>query len=149
MQDILHVDDSNPTATIIGDLGSGGLHPLETYDCIIFSQTLQYVFDVGEALQEIRRALRPGGVALLTVPGVAPISPDEWRHSFYWRFTANSLERLLVTAFNPANVTVSPYGNLYAATAFLHSAAAEELRKKKLQPVMPDYAIVIAGRAVA
>lgn len=148
-QDVLHVDDSNARATIVGDLGTPGLLPAGSFDAIILTQTLQYVFDLPTALHQIRASLRPGGVLLLSVPGVAPISLDAWRDNYYWRFTAKSVERMLATEFDPAKVTVSPLGNLYAATAFLHGACAEEADSKKLEPVMPEYAITIVARAVA
>ncbi len=147
-QDVVNIDSRDPSTTIAGDLAAPGTLPEGTFDCVLLTQTLQDVFDVPAALAHIRRSLRPGGVALLTFPGVAPISPDDWRDSFYWRFTAPSVQRLLADAFEPAGIEVSPYGNLYAATAFLHAAAAQEVSEKKLQPVMPDYAIVIAARAI-
>lgn len=148
-QDILHVDASNPAATIVGDLAEPGMLPTNQFDCIILTQTLQYVFDLPAALKQIRGALREGGVALVTVPGIAPISPDDWRDGFYWRFSEPSLARLLTTEFEASSMSVCPYGNLYAATLFLHGAAVEEASRKKLEPLMPEYAIVIAGRAVA
>ena len=146
-QDVLHIDD--PAATFVGDLGTPGLLPSGAFDCIILTQVLQYVFDVPAAVKQIRDALRPSGVALITVPGVAPISRDQWRDSFYWRFTEPSLTRLLTREFNAANVTVAPFGNVYAASLFLHGAAVEEADRKKLQAVDPALAIVITARAVA
>lgn len=121
--------------------------PPNSFDCVILTQTLQYLFDVPTALKQVRDSLRPGGVLLLTAPGVAPVSLDDWRDSYYWRFTAPAVERLLGQLFGTAEVL--PFGNLYAATAFLHGAAAEELDEAKLQPVMDEYAVVIAARAVA
>lgn len=146
-QDVLHIDD--PGASFVGDLGTPGLLPSATFDCIILTQVLQYVFDLPAAMKQVRDALRPGGVALVTVPGVAPISRDQWRDSFYWRFTEPSLMRLLAGALDPANVAVAPFGNVYAASLFLHGAAVEEANRKKLEPVDPASAIVITARAVA
>lgn len=146
-QDVLHIDD--PSATFVGDLGTQGLLPSSAFDCIILTQVLQYVFDVPAAVNQIRYALRPGGVALITVPGVAPISRDQWRESFYWRFTEPSLTRLLTGVFDPASVVIAPFGNVYAASLFLHGAAVEEANRKKLQAVDPALAIVITARAVA
>jgi SAM-dependent methyltransferase len=148
-QDVLHIDESNPAATIVGDLTTRGLLPARTFDCIILTQTLQYIFDLRSALAEIRRSLRPGGVLLLTVPGLSPVSLDDWRDCYYWRFTANAIERLLSAEFDSAGVIVSAFGNVYAATRFLHGAAVEELRSDKLKPTMAEYAIVIAARALA
>jgi SAM-dependent methyltransferase len=148
-QDVLHVDDSNPAATIVGDLASSGLLPASSFDCMILTQTLQYVFDLPASLAAIHRALRPGGAALITAPAAAPIGCDQWADRFYWRFSVPSMERLLAAAFDPEKVEVVPLGNLYAATAFLHGAAVEEVNKRKLQRVMPEYAVIIAARAVA
>lgn len=148
-QDVLHIDGHNSAATIVGDVCAPGVLPAKAFDCIILTQTLQYVFDVPAAVRQVRESLRAGGVALITVPGVAPISPDAWRDSYYWRFTVHSLRRLLDEAFGPANVTIQPFGNLYAATHFLHGAASEEASRSKLAAEEPDFAIVIAARAVA
>jgi SAM-dependent methyltransferase len=148
-QDVLHVDESNSAATIVGDLARGDLLPANSFDCLILTQTLQYVFDLPASIAAIRRALRPGGVALITVPATSPIGSDQWAGRFYWRFSVPSLERLLATQFHAGRTEVVPFGNLYAATAFLHGAAVEEVSIKKLQPVMPEYAVVIAARAVA
>lgn len=147
-QDVLHIDGRNSAATIVGDLSVAGVLPPNAFDCIILTQTLQYVFDLPAAVRQIRESLRVGGVALITVPGVAPVAPDAWRDSYYWRFTVQSLRRLLEEAFGPSNVTVQPFGNLYAATHFLHGAAAEEASRSKLATVDRDFAIVIAARVV-
>ena len=97
----------------------------------------------------MHQSLRPGGVLLLTVPAISPICADEWRDSHYWLFTSLSLKRLLSDSFEPKKVSVSAFGNLYAATTFLHGAAVEEANRKKLEEVVPEYAIVICARAVA
>jgi SAM-dependent methyltransferase len=148
-QDILHLDSSNSAATIVGDLSKPGLLPPNVFDCVIMTQTLQFVRDVPAALKQVRGALRPGGVALMTLPGVAPLCADEWNGSFYWRFTEPSLRAMLTESFDPDKIEVSAFGNLYAATLFLHGAATEEAVRKKLDPLVPEYAIVLAARAVA
>jgi hypothetical protein len=146
--DILSVD-KGAKVTIVGDLSMPGTLPVEFFDCAILTQTLQYVFDLSAGLKHIRASLRSGGVALITVPGLAPVSLDRWKDSYYWRFTAASVTRLLEDAFGVGNVQVSAFGNLYAATLFLHGAAAEEADPAKLQSMMSEYAVVIAARAVA
>ena len=148
-QDILNIDPNDPLATIVGDLSDPDTLPASTFDCIILTQTLQLVFDLPAAFANLRRSLRPGGVLLVTVPGIGPLWADQWKESFYWSFTPISVERLLKQAFDPSKVEVAAYGNLYAATAFLHGAAAEEVSKAKLRHFDPSYAITIAGRAVA
>jgi hypothetical protein len=53
--------------------------------------------------------------------------------------------------FDDQKIGVCGFGNLYAATAFLHGAAIEEVSKSKLElpPRGADYFIVICARALA
>ena len=150
-QDILHVHPGNPAATIVGDISDAATLPEGRFDCIIMIQTLQLVFDLDAAIGNLRRALRPGGVALVTVCGITPICEDEWRETFYWMFTPRVLRRLLAAHFAEEKIEVHGFGNLYAATAFLHGAAVQELSKRKLAmpAASPEYSVVVAARAVA
>ena len=79
--DIIHVDPSNPRATLVADLADAGGIENDSFDCFICTQTLTYIYDVQSALATIHRILRPGGVLLATVPGISQISPydrDRW-----------------------------------------------------------------------
>jgi hypothetical protein len=62
--DVLHIDGSNPRATLVGDLAEGDHLPSEVFDCIVMTQTLQYVFDVHKGVATLHRMLKPGGVLL-------------------------------------------------------------------------------------
>ena len=95
----------------------------------------------------MREALRPGGVVLITVPGISPIDRGAWRDSWYWPMTIPSLSRLMSNEFE--DVDVRGYGNLLAATAFLHGASVEEVGVRRLRAIDPAYPITIAARAVA
>lgn len=148
-QDVLHVHPGNPGATIIGDLAEPGTLPDNAFDCVILTQTLQYVFDLPAAVRNIRKALKPGGVLLVTAPALGPICADEWQDKHYWLFTASALRRLLSESFEEGGLNVSACGNLYAATAFLHGAAVEEVDRRKLLSVDPAYPVTILARALA
>ena len=148
-QDVLHIRAGHPQATVIGDLVEPGVLPTHAFDCIILTQTLHLIFDMAAAVAQLHRALRPGGVALITVPGISPIDCGEWKASWYWSLTDIALARLLGGAFETAKVTVSAHGNLFAATAFLHGAAVEEVDAAKLEPFDAAYPVTVAGRAVA
>lgn len=147
-QDVLNVDASNPKATIIGDLGDPHTLPAATFDCIILTQTLHLVFDMHAAITNLHRALRPGGVLLITVPGITPLDRFEFIDSWYWSLTGPALERLLSGPFKSDEVSVKTYGNLYAATAFLHAAALEEVSRRKLDEFDRAFPVIVTGRAV-
>ena len=138
-----------PIATITGDLTQPATLPAGQFDCIICTQTLQLLFDLRAAVENLRRALRPGGVLLLTAPAITPIDRGEWKESWYWSFTEASLRRLHSQAFDPEKIEVSVYGNLNAATGFLHGAAVEDIGAGKLRMLDPAYPVIVAARAVA
>ena len=145
---VLNLDHSNPKATMIGDLADPATLPKGKFDCIILTQTLHLVFDMAAALANVRRALKPGGVALVTVPGITRVEPGPG-YEWHWSLTQDSLRRLMEASFDPAKTEFAAYGNLFAATAFLHGAAVEEVPRRKLDRFDPLYPVVVAARAVA
>jgi SAM-dependent methyltransferase len=146
--DVLHVAHSGPPVTIVGDLAEGTDLPSEAFDCVIVTQTLNVVYDVAAVVRTVHRILRPGGVALVTVPGITKISRydmDRWGQ--YWSFTSRSARRLFEEAFPAAGVTVEAAGNVFTATAFLYGIAAEELTAEELDHHDPDFETLIGIRA--
>jgi len=148
VSDVLHPVPGNPRATVIGDLGTGEGLPSRCFDCIICTQTLQFVYPVNYGVSTLYRMLKEGGVLLISVPGISQISrEDVVEASNYWRFTTVSLEKLLTDHFGK-EVTVEHAGNVYAATAFLQGIALEELHRPSLEVADPQYQMMLLGRAV-
>ncbi len=148
--DVLHVAESHPHVTIIADLADPDPErlPGETFDCFILTQTLHVVYDVRDALRTAHRILKPGGVLLLTAPGLGRISRyDMDRWGDYWRFTSRSLARLLEETFPGSDVAVRAHGNVLAAIAFLHGLSAGELDPSELEHADPDLEVLITARA--
>ena len=98
----------------------------------MLTQTLHLIYDMRAALKQLHAALRPGGVLLLTVPGISQIDRGEWQKSWYWSLTPQSLTRLLSEVFDTTAVVVESNGNVFAAVAFLHGLAQEEVPRAKL-----------------
>ncbi len=146
-QDVLHVSADNPQATIVGDLADPALLPEAAFDCLVLTQTLHLIRDMPAAVAAMHRALRPGGVALLTVPGVSSVDRGEWSSSWLWSLTAPAAEQLFADVFGADNVTVEAHGNVYAATCFLHGLAAEEVNREWLDERDPAYPVIVTVRA--
>lgn len=147
--DVLHVAEGNPQAAIVADLTRAEHIPADTFDCIIFTQTLQFIYNVRAALRTLYRILAPGGGILATFQGISQISRyDMDRWGDYWRFTTLSARRLFAEVFPPDCITVQAHGNVLAAIALLHGLAAEELRRDELDYYDPDYEVLITVRAV-
>ncbi len=147
--DVLDVLEGNPKATIVADLTRADHVPSDTFDCIVLTQTLQFIYDVRTALRTLHRILKPGGVLLATAGGISQISrwdAERWGH--YWNFTTGSARRLLEEAFPSGTIDVGAHGNVLAAVAFLHGMATHELRRDELDYRDPDYELVVTMRAI-
>jgi SAM-dependent methyltransferase len=143
--DVLDINPDNRDATIVADLNDPAALKGETFDCVIFTQTLQFFLEPARALRHLHGSLKPGGVLLMTVPGITPVrSRDAW----YWSFTEATVKSLLGELFAPADTVVCSYGNLVTATAFLQGLCAAELSQRELAASDPAYPLLIGARAV-
>lgn len=147
--DVLHRTPGNTDATLVADLADAPQIPDGTFDCILLTQTLQFIFDVAAAVRTLHRILKPEGTLLVTVPGISPISRyDDDRWGDYWRFTRRSAERLFSGPFPAGSVEIGARGNVLSSTAFLHGLAAEELHRTELDKDDPVFPMLITIRAV-
>ena len=132
--------------SINGDLTKKETLPESSFDCFICTQTLNCIYDLKEAVKTIKSLLRPGGVALITLPSLTQLSGyDSERWGDFWRFTPASAERLFSDVFSEAgaSVKVSAYGNLLAAITLLRGAAVEDLpHSDALLNFDPEYPVV-------
>ena len=147
VQDVLHVKADHPKATITGNLAQNDVLPKAAFDCIVFTQTLQFIFELEQAIDSLYDSLKPGGVLLATVPGLSQIDRGEWKDSWYWSFTAASVRQLFARRFGSEMLKIETHGNVFAATAFLQGAAFQEVDQELLTVNDPAYQLVITLRA--
>jgi SAM-dependent methyltransferase len=146
--DVLHVVEGTPGATFIGDITAADHIPGDAFDCVVFTQTLQLIFDAGAAIRTLHRILKPGGVLLCTFPGITPTGDREWGSSWYWSFTTRSAREIFARNFPTGEVTIESHGNVLAASAFLYGMADRELTRAELDHHDPPYDMIITVRAV-
>lgn len=146
--DVLHIHADNPKATIVGDLSNVPQIPDNSFDCIILTQTLHLIYDVKGALKTCERILKPGGVLLLTVPGISQIDHDEWNDIWLWSFTRASMRKLTAEVFPPSQVSINTHGNVFIATAFLYGMGVSEVSREQLDFMDPHYQVIITVKAV-
>jgi glycosyltransferase involved in cell wall biosynthesis/SAM-dependent methyltransferase len=146
--DVLHVTPGAPGATIIADLTDAPQIPSNSFDCVICTQTLQLIYDLPRAAATLHRILKPGGIALVTAPGISQIDDRAWASSWCWSLTPAAMRRLLAGAFGETQVEVDSDGNVLAAVAFLHGLAADELDDEELIASDPAYPLVVTGKAI-
>jgi SAM-dependent methyltransferase len=146
-QDILHVYSGNPKATIVGDVSEPDCLPEAAFDCILFTQTLHLIFDMQKAVRHLHSALKPGGVLLLTVPGISQIDRGHWGSTWFWSLTPAALNRLLADCFPAGSIKVGSRGNVFSTTAFLQGIAVSEVDTRKLDMNDEAYPLVVSARA--
>jgi methyltransferase family protein len=144
--DILDIDPANPQATIIADLAAADSIESDSFDCFILTQTLQLIYDVKSAITHSHRILRSGGVLLVTIPAVSRLAGEGYTD--YWRFTPASCARLFGEIFGADQVTITSYGNVLSAIAFLEGMACQELSERELDVNDARYPVLLAVRAV-
>ena len=129
---------------LAGDLESPETLPAGLFDCFICTQTYNFVFEIGRAIESSHRLLKPGGVLLATAAGLAPISRfDMERWGDFWRLTTASAKRLLEPRFG-ADIEITSAGNAFAAASFVQGLAVEDFADPAvLDAVDPDYPVVV------
>ncbi|MCA8883676.1 MAG: class I SAM-dependent methyltransferase [Rhodobacteraceae bacterium] len=146
--EVLHYVEGNPQATIVGDLTDAPHIPDNTFDCIIFTQTIQMIYEPRAAFRTLHRILKPGGVALITSAGIAKIGRrlgvDDWGE--YWHFTAQSMEAMAGEFWTQDGIEVRSYGNVMTACCFLQGLAAEELLPAQLDHHDRDFEVLVTAR---
>lgn len=131
-QEIFDYDNTNPHATIVGDLTKNESLPTNYLDCFVCTQTFNFIYNIQAAFLGTYQMLKPGGTLLATVAGLSQISRyDMDRWGDYWRFTDLSLKKMAEKA-GFRNVQVRIFGNALAATAFVQGIAVEDLANVEL-----------------
>ena len=146
--DVLHYVEGNPGTTIVGDLCDAPQIADGSFDCVVCTQTLQFVENPARAFATLCRILRPGGVLLMTVPALSPLDNDR-RHAWHdrFRFTSVGVKQLVRDAVGEsADADINVVGNVLVATAFLQGLAAEELTAEELAARDPRYELLVTLR---
>lgn len=135
------------TGTILCNFESGEGVKDNEFDCIICTQTLQYIFDLQSAIRNIYRMLRPGGSVLITVPGIKPLCKydnDHWGEQ--WSFTVKSVKKLCDSVCDEGDVSIKQYGNVKTATAYLYGVCVEELDISDFEYNDSQYPFIICAK---
>lgn len=146
-REVLDIDAQNPHATIVADLAAAHAIPADSFDCVILTQVLQYIFDVRAAIAHTWRILKPGGVVLCTVPTANRFSARTLRGE-YWRFTAAGCDALFRGLGTVELLSVEAPGNVLAGIAFMTGMAAEELPSRALTKSDERFPVVVLVRAL-
>lgn len=137
----------NQAIALVDHLNTDHL-PDASFDCILLLQTLHRIYDLAATVQTLHRLLKPGGVLLLTAPGVGLVKANATAAAGYWAFTERTLRLLFEPAFGAEQLQVSTHGNVLAAMAWLHGLPADQLDAAELEVQDPQYPLLLTLRAI-
>jgi SAM-dependent methyltransferase len=147
--DILDILPDNPQATIIADFGDAPNAPDDTFDCLVVTQILSWIYDPRAPFRTAHRILVPGGVFLATTPGISRLAPIESeRFGEWWHFTSMAAKRVGEEIFGEGNVEVKAYGNVLAAASSLFGLGQWDLTVGELDAHDPGFEVIVGIRAV-
>jgi len=147
--DILDIKEDNPRATIVADLADAQNVPGDTFDCVLVTQVLPFIYDIRAALQTSHRILVPGGVLLASTSGICRIAPvEDELFGHWWNLTSRSAKRVAAEVFGIDNVEIRTYGNVLAAAGFLYGLGPYDLTPEELAVHDPAFEVTIGMRAV-
>ena len=139
--DIIDLNSSNATATIVADLTKPNDVEGGQFDCITCTHVLHLVDDPVAVVRELWRLLAPSGVLLVATPFVGEIKQGV---NELWRFTPDGLAMVLGIAFD--EVAVEAHGNSLTAAAQLRGLSAHEMHDR-LGADDARFAIEVCARA--
>lgn len=83
---------------------------------------------------------------MITVPLISQISLYDYKNwGCYWRFTDQSLRKLLSECFLDNRVEISTYGNMKASIAFLYGICQEEMKQSDLEYHDEQFPLIIGA----
>jgi SAM-dependent methyltransferase len=148
--DVLDNRPRNKAATFVDDITQAKSVPSDAFDCFVCTQVLVLIRQTPDAIREICRFLKPGGVALITVPGISNVSPLPGEAaSWSWSFYPNTLRWLLSQAdFEVESLDVQGWGNLKTTVAFLAGLAQQDLDPSDYSVNDNRFPLIVTARAV-
>ncbi len=144
---VVDIDPDNPRTTIVADLSEPGSLPSDRFDCVIVTQTLQYIPDAWAAVANCWQSLAPGGALLVSFPFLTRVEPFLGPEGDFWRVTQGGLGELLRRSCPGAEIDVRGYGNVLVAVAYLMGMARQDLREREIDFHDSGFDIVVCGRA--
>ncbi len=145
--DVLDIDRSNKSATICADLRDTNVLPKERYDCIILTQTLQYIDNYQVVIKNLHYMLKKNGVLLCSFPSISRIDSDIGEEGDFWRFTKASARYIFKKHFADNKLQIQAYGNIFINICFLEGISVQEIKAQELDYYDKYFPLIICVRA--
>lgn len=142
----LHVNGWGKNA-IKGNLETGEGIVENSVDCLICTQTIQFIYDLDSVAANIYKMLKPGGNALITAAGISYLSMYDYNNwGEYWKFTRLSMSKIFEKYFDKENIKVDTYGNSKIAMGMMYGLCKEDFRYEDLDYRDEQYPLTVVAK---
>ncbi len=144
---ILHINGDGKNAIKV-DLSTGEGVEENKFDCLICTQTIQFIYDIEAAVSSIVKMLKPGGVGLITANGIVQISlHDYWKWGDYWRVTEMTMQRIAEKS-HVMHYEIASYGNVRVAAAEMYGLCVEDLLADSFDLQDEQYPVIVTMKII-
>lgn len=132
---------------IKGNLETGEGIVENSVDCLICTQTIQFIYDLDSVAANIYKMLKPGGNALITAAGISYLSMYDYNNwGEYWKFTRLSMSKIFEKYFDKENIKVDTYGNSKIAMGMMYGLCKEDFRYEDLDYRDEQYPLTVVAK---
>ena len=144
---VLRGKDNREYQNLNGDLlDFETIKNIGTFDSLIITNVLNFIFDYDTAIQNIAKLTNKNGQCLFTVSGISGISKfDNDRWGDYWRFSTKSFHEILNKYFEKINIDY--YGNASIAASLILGLVREDIPNSILNIKDEDFPVIITAIA--
>lgn len=141
---IMDVSSTDSRVSFNGNIETGQGVRDEIADCFILTQTLMYIYDLGNAAHNIMRLLKKGGTALITCSGISQNSRRCMdSYGCYFNFNKDVFVRMFEKEANAQVLETGSFGNVKTVTAHLNGLCSEDLVKEDFAPNDKYYPLIV------
>lgn len=137
----LHVEEMDEC--IQGNLETGEGIEEGMADCLICTQTLQYIYHPENAAKNIWKMLKKDGTVLITMPFLCQYFEGAHSWNDYWRTTPQCLKKVLAETFGEKNVKVGSLGNIKTAVGFLYGLCGDDIDESDFDYNDKEYPVIV------
>jgi len=137
----LHVEGKGDCLKGNFDTGEGIVDGMA--DCLICTQTLQYIYHLNNAAKNIYKMLKIEGSALITMPFLCQHLEGTNSWNDYWRVTPQYLKRIFAEVFGEENVTAGSFGNIKTAIGFLYGLCCNDIDECDFEYNDKEYPVIV------
>ena len=127
------------------DLSTGEGCVNEKFDCFICTHTFSYVLNLENAMDNLLKMLKSGGVLLITFAGMLHRASAQELETYkpLYGILPHTIHKILAKYCDEIEYSLETYGNLKCAVATLYGISSDAFSKEELLVKDEDYPLIV------